>query len=337
MVNSGLLPIDTDDELPSATPLRQFLTFIVPAPNGCNLKCRFCFVRQRAEMAASDLPLTRYTQFIRQAAARAPIFALSIQGYEPLLPASRPYTQAILATGRLLGIPTGLVTNGTHLAEAADWLATLAPTKIAVSLDAADAATHDRLRGVSGAWAMTVAGIERAVAVLAPRTAIAVASVLMPSGPGPLEGMPRLLASLGIGDWIITPLQKVGRDAPGGPIGVRRALYQSLARLQDAADAAAVRLTIDDELDCLQHARAAAAQPELRRFRVRTIPVGVDLIRLGPDGACSVGRDILRQVNAGTPRWRPDEEHAGDFLARVLPSASMAPAVTHARQPSPVV
>ena len=162
------------------------------------------------------------------------------------------------------------------------------------------------------------------------RTAIAVASVLMPSGPEPLIGMPRLLRRLGITDWIVTPLQKIGRDVPGGPVGDRRTLYNSLARLQDAADDDAVQLTIDDELDCLQHETACAARPELRRFRVRTIPRGVDLIRLGPDGACSTNRDILRRVTPETPRWRPDEEHADDFLARLLPRA-------HGSEPNAIV
>lgn len=345
----SLMPIDDEEEFPGGTPPRKFLTFVVPAPEGCDLKCGFCVVRQRLEATGAAAPTDatattapavllphHYARFIREAAAAAPapLYAVSIQGYEPLLPASRPYTQAILATGRLLGIPTALVTNGTHLRDAADWLATLAPTKIAVSLDAADASTHDRLRGVPGAWAATVAGLERAAAVLAPRTSLAVASVLMPSGAAPLEDMPRLLAQLGIAEWIVTPLQKVGRDRAGGPIGERRGLYRSLARLQDAADAASIRLTIDDELDCLQHGRASTKQPELRRFRVRSVPRGVELLRLTPGGECSVGRDILRQVSAMTPRWRPAEENAGDFLARLtLPAAFRkgTPAISAAR------
>src|SRR5215467_11607957 len=84
----------------------QFLTFVVPASSGCNLKCSFCLVRQRREITDTLLREDDMSRFIREAAERAPIFALAIQGYEPLLPESLPYTQAVLATGQFLGLPT---------------------------------------------------------------------------------------------------------------------------------------------------------------------------------------------------------------------------------------
>src|SRR5262250_1765157 len=148
----------------------QFLTFVVPALNGCNLKCPFCLVRQRREITNTNLQPDDLARFIREAAERAPVFALAIQGYEPLLPESLPYTQAILATGRFLGLPTSMVTNGVKLADSVDLLKTLSPNKIAISLDAASAEIHDRIRGVPGACAAAVAGIKRALEALAPRT-----------------------------------------------------------------------------------------------------------------------------------------------------------------------
>src|SRR5215831_8959335 len=159
----------------------QFLTFVVPAPNGCNLKCSFCIVRQRREITETLLRSEDMAHFIREAAERAPIFALAIQGYEPLLQEALPYTQAILATGRFLGLPTSVVTNGTKLVDAIDLLKTLAPNKIAISLDAASGDIHDRIRGVAGARAASVGGIKRAIEVLAPRTRLVVMSVLLPS------------------------------------------------------------------------------------------------------------------------------------------------------------
>src|SRR5262249_19767587 len=149
--------------------------------NGCNLKCSFCFVRQRQEVAEVLLRPEDIVRFIREAAERAPIFALAIQGYEPLLPESLPYTRAILAAGQFLGRPATMVTNGTKLADAVDLLATLSVNKIAISLDAASADIHDRIRGVAGAWAASVDGIKRAIEVLAPRTRLVVTSVLLPS------------------------------------------------------------------------------------------------------------------------------------------------------------
>jgi MoaA/NifB/PqqE/SkfB family radical SAM enzyme len=143
------LQMEHDDE-PNI--MGQFLTFVVPAPDGCNLACPFCLVRQRREITETCLRPDDLMRFIREAAERSSIFGLAIQGYEPLLPASLPYTQAILATGRLLDLRTTLVTNGVLLAGAVDLLAALRPSRIAISLDAASADAHDRVRGVAGAW-----------------------------------------------------------------------------------------------------------------------------------------------------------------------------------------
>lgn len=309
MVNSGLLPIDGDEDNVGG----NFLTFIVSAPQGCNLKCPFCVVRQRKEMTGDLLSPGDLVRFIREAAARASIYALAIQGYEPLLPASREHTEAVLATGRSLDLPTALVTNGVLLRDAVHWLAPLAPTRIGISLDAASADAHDRIRGVPGAWAATVDGIRHAGEVLAPRTSLVVASVLT-SHREPLDDMPKLLRSLGITHWIISPLQKIGRDRVGGPTGNRETLYRNLLTLQQAADHAGIHLNIDDELDCLRHDLAVARDPELGKLRVRTLPEGVDLFRLVPSGQCSLNQDILRQVTPDTARWRPGEMDAGEFI-----------------------
>ena len=295
----------------------QFLTFVVPAPDGCNLKCPFCLVRQRREITDTRLQPHHLACFIREAAERAPIFALAIQGYEPLLPESLAYTQAVLATGRFLGLPTSLVTNGVKLVGALDLLKTLSPNKIAVSLDAASAATHDRIRGVAGAWAAAVDGIERAIEVLAPRTRLVVSSVLLPSKRHYLDAMPARLREIGIDRWIINPLLRVGRDQAGGPVGDRAQLFRDLLILQEAADRAGVRLTVDDEFGHLGHDALSVSQPSLRALHVRTLPPDVEIYRLAPSGQCSTGDAILKQVTAGTPRWQPGAMHAGDFLEMI--------------------
>ncbi len=292
----------------------QFLTFVVPARHGCNLKCSFCFVRQRREITETCLRPDDLVRFIREAAERVPIFALAVQGYEPLLPESLPYMQAILATGRFLGFPTSLVTNGTKLANAVDLLATLAPSKIAVSLDAASADIHDRIRGVAGAWTAAVGGIRRAVEALAPRTRIVVSSVLLPSKLHYLQGMPALLRDIGIDRWIINPLLRVGEHHAPGPVADRTSLFRDLLMLREAARREGVRLTVDDEFGHLDHDAARMTESSLRGLHVRTLPQNVEIFRLTPSGQCSVGNDILRQVTPETPRWQPGALHAGDFL-----------------------
>lgn len=310
MTASGLLPWP-ECGIDSAG---KFLTFVVPAPNGCNLRCSFCVVRQRRETANARLQPNDYIRFIRESADRASIFALAIQGYEPLLPESLPYTQAILATGRFLGLPTSLVTNGTKLADAVDLLATLLPNKISISLDAASAEAHDRIRGVAGAWAASVDGIERAIEVLTPATRVVVSSVLMPSRRNYLDAMPLRLREIGVDRWIINPLLRVGKDQAGGAVANRESLFRDLLILQEAADRAEVRLTIDDEFDHLGYDTACGSQPSLRALHVRRLPPRVEIFRLVPSGQCSMGNDLLRRVTSETPRWQPGVMHAGDFL-----------------------
>jgi MoaA/NifB/PqqE/SkfB family radical SAM enzyme len=313
MSSAGLQP-QPDSE---SDAVGHFLTFVVPAPDGCNLKCAFCLVRQRREITETCLRPDDLARFIREAAERSPIFALAIQGYEPLLSESLPYTQAILATGRFLGLPTTMVTNGVRLFDAVDLLTTLSPNKIAISLDAASAEIHDRIRGVPGTWAAAVGGIERAIEVLAPRTRLVVSSVLQPSKRHYLDAMPARLREIGIDQWIINPLLRVGRDQSGGPVSDRASLYRDLLILQEAASQAGIRLTVDDEFRNLGHEAASACQPSLRTLRVRTLPRNVEIFRLAPSGRCSTGHEILKQVTASTPRWQPGATHAGDFLVKL--------------------
>src|SRR5262249_48934322 len=231
------------------------------------------------EIAETLLRPEDMARFIREAAERAPIFALTIQGYEPLLPEALPYTQAILATGRFLGLPTGMVTNGTKLAGAVDLLKTLVPNTIAVSLDAASADIHDRIRGGAGAWAASLHGIKRAIEVLAPQTRLVVNSVLQPSKRRYLDDMPARLREIGIDQWNLIPLKRVGSDrtGAGGPVADRASLYSELLILQEAADRVGVRLTVDDEFDHLNHDVVCVSQPSLRRVHVRTASPHVEI------------------------------------------------------------
>jgi MoaA/NifB/PqqE/SkfB family radical SAM enzyme len=302
----------------------QFLTFVVPAPDGCNLKCAFCLVRQRREITETRLRPDDLARFIREAAERSPIFALAIQGYEPLLSESLPFTQAILATGRFLGLPTSMVTNGVRLVDVLDLLKTSSPSKIAISLDAASAEIHDRIRGVPSAWAATVGGIKRAVEVLAPRARLAVESVLLPAKRHYLDAMPARLREIGIDRWIINPLLRVGRNQAGGPVSDRASLYRDLLILQEAANRAGIKLTVDDEFGKLGHEAASVSQPSLRTLHVRTLPRNVEIFRLAPSGQCSTGDDILRRVTPETPRWQPGAMHAGDFLEMLRGAGEIA-------------
>jgi MoaA/NifB/PqqE/SkfB family radical SAM enzyme len=214
-----------------------------------------------------------------------------------------------------------LVTNGTLLRERLPLLMELPPSKIGISLDAASSETHDRLRGVEGAWRMTVDGIEAAVRTLGTSNP-AVISILFPSRRSNLDAMPRFLAALGIKHWIVNPLTRVGRDRTGGVIGDRIAILRDMLRLHEASLEAGIRLTLDDEFDCLRHEEAMLKYPEFLGLPFRVLPERVHIVRMNPAGECTFGIDILRRQSATTPRWRPAADNAAAFLSNIIAAAA---------------
>ena len=240
--------------LPNAiAEIGTIVTLIIPAPNGCNLSCPFCFIRQRGEDQAEPVLKPKdYVHFIKQVAVGGPVAAVCIQGYEPLLLEAMAYTRSILATGRRLGIPTSLVTNGVELANALDELAALGIAKIAVSIDADDPESHDRQRGKVGAWSAAIEGIRQAVKKLPVSTELTVTSVLIPKRRHYLEGMPALLRDLGVKRWVVNALRKIEPGHAGRPWGDRSKILGDLAVLQRIADWHGVDFCADDEFDTLR-------------------------------------------------------------------------------------
>ena len=273
------------------------MTFVVPAIQ-CNLSCSFCAIRQRREMTASALTPEDYAFFVEEIAASERTAMVSIQGYEPLLPEAWPFTHAILAKAKALGLPRSLVTNGVLLAERAEELAALDPTGVSVSLDSAYAADHDRLRGRSGAFEDTMKGIRTLAAIRNFNERITVSSVLLPRRRRLLDGLPDVLASVGVTHWAISPLLRIRQGSLGGAVAASRSVIDDVLFLSRRAAAAGVTVVLDDELGCLEGGQEAYDDFLIRRF---DRPDG--LVRLTPSGACSIGREILSEVDETTPVW----------------------------------
>jgi MoaA/NifB/PqqE/SkfB family radical SAM enzyme len=289
---------------------------VVPAPNGCDLACPFCYIKQRREEAMSTVMSAKdYVAFVEKVAAVEALAAICIQGYEPLLPDSFAYTREILAAGQRLGIPTSLVTNGTHLRQHVPALSKLRPARIAVSLDSAEAAVHDRARGKVGALDDALAGLRYAVSVPVLKKALVVTSVLMPKKRERLMGMPALLAELGIGRWVVNALVKVGRGGKlGGPAGERGAILDDLLALRVEAGRHGIDMVVDDEFGRLSDDDRARALMDIQALRIKRLVRPEGVYRLTPSGHCSKGADILKPIHDGTPVWRPTMD-VGEFLA----------------------
>ena len=302
------------DHLP-ATLSGSILTFIVPAPRGCNLNCPFCYIDKRNEAARSlDLTPADYIAFIDQVTVQENIGAICLQGYEPLLPESFAYTSAILQAGRRLGIPTSLVTNGTYLERWVDELAELRPDKITVSIDSADAASHDKARGKKGAFEDAMRGLRLAAADARLWPVLTLTSVLMPQKHERLRGMPGLAAELGIKHWVVTVLNDVGQDDVGGPVGDRHRTFADLLILKREAECHGVDFVVDDEFGTLSDEDAERDVVDINALRIRRLAQPSGTFRLLPTGQCSMGMDILKEVKPDTPRWQPGVVDAFDFI-----------------------
>jgi len=284
------------------------------------MKCGFCFIDQRGENTLDPiLSPSDYGFFISSVLRKRKIEALCVQGHEPLLPAAFKYTKKILEVGRNNDISTSLVTNGTYLSQYAFQLAQLKPKYLAVSLDSSEAERHDKLRSLQGSFKKIVHGLQIASEIPGLRSALSVTSVLMPNRLGYLLGMPSLLANLGISRWVINALTKVGSEDIGGPVGDLKKTLKDLEVLNDEARRHNIILVVDDEFSQFLKPGTTTQLMNSRNLRVERLRNPGGLLRLAPDGQCSVGVNIMKQVPDSAEVWSPKgKEDPSLFVDRLL-------------------
>ncbi|MDH7571281.1 MAG: PqqD family peptide modification chaperone [Armatimonadota bacterium] len=123
----------------------------------CNLRCRHCYKGPAAESSAcpAEPSLEAVCSRVDQVVALGARHLVLTGGETLLYPAWRqavPYAAA--------RVPTTLLTNATLLDEEAADLLAATGVKVQVSLDGADPATHEALRG-AGTFSAVMAGLER--------------------------------------------------------------------------------------------------------------------------------------------------------------------------------
>jgi heme b synthase len=125
---------------------------------GCNLRCIHCRASATELMSPDDLSYQESCDVIDQIAEYAP-FILVLSGGEPLW---RRDVFDLAERARSKGLRVALATNGTLVDEAtAGRIAASGIRRVAISLDGADAATHDSFRGQPGAFEAALAGFRR--------------------------------------------------------------------------------------------------------------------------------------------------------------------------------
>jgi radical SAM protein with 4Fe4S-binding SPASM domain len=153
----GCFPKTGGDDL-SPGPPPEFVPRLVfwELTTGCNLRCLHCRATAQELASPLDLSTPQALRVVEQVSSYAhPILVLS--GGEPLFRKDL-FTIAAYAADR--GLLVALATNGTLINPAvAERIRTSGIRRVAISLDGADAATHDSFRGLPGSFEAALTGL----------------------------------------------------------------------------------------------------------------------------------------------------------------------------------
>lgn len=123
----------------------------------CNLKCKHCYSQSIDSPHPRELDTAEAKRLIGQIAETGARLII-LDGGEPLM---RSDIFDLVRHARSAGLTPVMGSNGTLITpEVAMKLADAGLEAIAISLDGADAETHDAFRGLQGAWEQTLQGIE---------------------------------------------------------------------------------------------------------------------------------------------------------------------------------
>jgi SynChlorMet cassette radical SAM/SPASM protein ScmF len=176
---------------------------------GCNLNCRHCwlapaYLGEGARQAAS-LDLELFQDIVRQGLPLG-LGMVKLTGGEPLI---HPHIAEILDFLSGTDVALTMETNGVACTPALAGKIKKCPKAfVSVSVDGADAATHEWVRGVKGCFAKTLAGIRHLVdAGLRPQLIMA----LMKRNLGQIEAFIELAEKLGAASVKFNPVMPASR------------------------------------------------------------------------------------------------------------------------------
>ena len=155
MINLSLLPEQNKTQL-SSFRLNQIYFYLT---EGCNLACRHCWLAPQLEKNGTRypvLPLTLFEKAIQEAKPLG-LSSVKLTGGEPLL---HPQFTRLLEILRQEDLALTIETNGILCTpEIAKEIAKSKDRFVSVSLDGAEPESHDRMRGVKGAFEKTTNAI----------------------------------------------------------------------------------------------------------------------------------------------------------------------------------
>ena len=186
-------------------PLNQIYFYLT---EGCNLRCRHCWIAPKYQSEPNQYPvldLDLFKSIIEQAKPLG-LTGVKLTGGEPLL---HPEIREILQYIRTQDIRLTVETNGVLCTpELAEKMAVCKDPFVSVSLDGADAETHEWMRGVTGCFEAALRGIQNlAEAGLKPQLIM----TIMRHNKGQMESLVRLAEGLGAGSVKFNILQPTVR------------------------------------------------------------------------------------------------------------------------------
>lgn len=183
------------------------MLFYYEVTQACDLVCKHCRASAQPLPHPEELSSQLARQLLAQVASfpRAPTVVLT--GGDPL---KRPDLFELIAFGTSLGLEMALTPSATPIAtgEALRRAKEAGITALGISLDGADAPTHDSFRGWEGSFARTLRILHDARQLGLP---VQVNTTITRRNVEQIDAMAELLAGLGIAMWSVFFLVPVGR------------------------------------------------------------------------------------------------------------------------------
>ncbi|HXJ79517.1 MAG TPA: TIGR04053 family radical SAM/SPASM domain-containing protein [Candidatus Methylomirabilis sp.] len=205
----------------------------------CDLACRHCRAEAAPAADPAELSSEEGRRLLRDLARFGePLPHLVLTGGDSL---KRSDLFSLIATAKVLGFPVAVAPSGTPLltAEEIQRLEAAGVEAISLSLDGADAARHDGLRGVPGCFARTLAAARHCVTAGLP---LQINTLVSEETLDELPAIHRLVIDLGAARWSLFFLVAVGRGSVLRPI-TPEACERLFERLLDLADTPGLAIT----------------------------------------------------------------------------------------------
>ncbi len=188
--------------------VRTINTLYFYLTEGCNLACRHCWMGPRFDATGNHyptLPVELFETAIREAKPLG-LSGVKLTGGEPLF---HPDFARLLEIVRREGLKLTVETNGLLCTpEIAADIATVPDRFVSVSIDGTDAATHEWVRGVPGAFEAARRAVRNLVAA---GTRPQVIFTVMRTNAGQVDAMVRMVEELGASTLKFNVVQPTAR------------------------------------------------------------------------------------------------------------------------------